>query len=68
MGKENFLKKAFLSPHPFLSKTFKKGDNVFVLHSAFNGYLCYAYTLNFVIFEKVLTFSVFSGIILVVAG
>ena len=35
VGEENFLKKAFLPPHPQFSKTFKR-NFIFGLHRAFD--------------------------------
>ena len=36
VGEGNFLKKVFLPPHPYPSKTFKR-DYFFDLHSALDG-------------------------------
>ena len=37
MGKGTFLKKAFLSPHPYPSKTLKRGVYFFIATPALNG-------------------------------
>jgi hypothetical protein len=37
VGEENFLKKAFLPPHPQLSKTLKLGFYFFAVMPALNG-------------------------------
>ena len=47
VGEENFLKKAFLPPHPQLSKTFKQGEEFFILHCAFDQT-----KLNFALFRE----------------
>ena len=52
VGEENFLKEAFLPPHPYPSKTFKCGMYFFSLHNAFDGWTCYVRTFSLPLWGK----------------
>ena len=44
VGKGNFLKEAFLSPHPYLSRTLQLGAYFFTIISALNARTTYVRT------------------------